>query len=59
MTYAEQKPEASNRRFRMRDITIGQNMAIIGGVCVLVFGAYFLFSALQRMAHQRAYAAPS
>jgi hypothetical protein len=46
MTYSEQKPEASNRRFRMRDITIGQCMAIIGGVCVIVFGAYFLFSVL-------------
>jgi hypothetical protein len=42
MTYVE-----DNRRFwRMRNLTFGQCMAIVGGICVLVLGAYFLFSVL-------------
>jgi hypothetical protein len=36
-----------NLRFsRMRNLTFAQCMAIVGGVCVLVVGAYLLFSVL-------------
>jgi hypothetical protein len=47
MTYTEQKLLNDNRRFsRIQNLTFGQCMAIMGGVCVVVFGAYFLFSVL-------------
>jgi hypothetical protein len=43
MTYFDQ----DNRRFsRMRKLTFGQCMALVGGACMLVFAAYFLFSTL-------------
>jgi hypothetical protein len=36
-----------NLRFsRMRNLTFVQCMTIVGGVCVLVIGAYLLFSVL-------------
>ena len=45
MNYADQKFADDNRRFsRMRNLTFGQCMTIVGGACVLIFGAYFLFS---------------
>jgi hypothetical protein len=47
MTYVDPKFAEDNRRFsRMRNLTFGQCMAIVGGICVLVLGAYFLFSVL-------------
>jgi hypothetical protein len=47
MTYVDPKFAENNRRFlRMRNLSFGQCMAIVGGACVLVFGAYFLFSIL-------------
>ena len=47
MTYTEQKLLNDNRQFsRIQKLTFGQCMAIMGGVCVVVFGAYFLFSVL-------------
>jgi hypothetical protein len=50
MTYTEQKLLNGNRRFsRIRNFTFGQCMAIMAivvGVCVVIFGAYFLFSVL-------------
>jgi hypothetical protein len=43
MNYADQKFADDNRRFsRMRNLTFGQCMTIVGGACVLIFGAYFL-----------------
>ena len=47
MTYTEQKLAIDNRQFsRIRNLTFGQCMALIGGTCVVIFGAYFLFSVL-------------
>jgi hypothetical protein len=47
MTYVGQKFAEDNRRFlRLRNLTFGQCLAIVGGVCVLVVGTYFLFSVL-------------
>jgi hypothetical protein len=46
MTYVEPKPAVSTPRFRMRDLTLSQCLAFIGGACVIVGGIYFLFSIL-------------
>jgi hypothetical protein len=48
MTYFDQEQfAAGNRRFsRMRNLTFGQCMAIVGGVCMVVVCAYFVFSVL-------------
>jgi hypothetical protein len=47
MDRADQQFVEDNRRFsRMRNLTFAQCMVIVGGACVLVVGAYFLFSVL-------------
>jgi hypothetical protein len=48
MTYVDPEQFATdNRRFsRMRNLTFGQCMMIVGGAFILMFGAYFLFSML-------------
>jgi ribosomal protein S6E (S10) len=46
MTYVEPREEGNRRRVRMRDLTIGQWLAVVGAACVVVFGMYFLFSLL-------------
>jgi hypothetical protein len=47
MQYADRQFENDNRPFsRMRNLSFAQCLAIVGGACVLVVGAYFLFSAL-------------
>jgi hypothetical protein len=47
MSYAEQKIAIDNRRFsRIRNLTFGQRMALVGGVFAVLLGAYFLFSVL-------------
>jgi hypothetical protein len=48
MTYVDPKQfAADNRRFpRMRNLTFGQCMMIVGGAFILMAGGYFLFSVL-------------
>jgi hypothetical protein len=47
MDHADRQFMNDNRPFsRMRNLTFAQCLAIVGGGCVLVVGAYFLFSAL-------------
>jgi hypothetical protein len=46
MTYLEPSVEGNRRRLRMRDLTIGQCLGVVGGACAVVLGMYFLFSLL-------------
>jgi hypothetical protein len=46
MTYLEPRVEGNRRRLRMRDLTIGQCLGVVGGACAIVLGMYFLFSLL-------------
>jgi hypothetical protein len=46
MTYVDPQFAKNNRRVRLRNLTFGQCMAIVGGVAVLVLGTYFVFSLL-------------
>ncbi len=47
MNFDQQQFAEDNRRFsRMRNLTFTQCMVLVGGACVLVVGAYFVFSVL-------------